>query len=113
MMHHVKPGKGAFVGRDAVLGYGPARERPITLTVDAGDAAIWGDEAIFLDGEPVGYVTSGGFGPAVRRHIALGCVRPDAWQERGNYAIELFGELRSAEMQVRPLYDPDGAAMRS
>ncbi|MCB2134884.1 MAG: GcvT family protein, partial [Rhodobacteraceae bacterium] len=112
MMHHVKPGKCAFIGRDSVLAYGPARERPITLTVDAGDASIWGDEAIFLDGEAVGYVSSGGFGPVTGQHIALGYVRPDAWRERGSYAVEIFGDLRAAELQPRPLYDPDGLRMR-
>lgn len=113
MMHHVKLEKDSFVGRDAAAAYGPARERPVTLTVDAGDFAIWGDEAIFLDGEPVGYVSSGGFGPVVAKHIALGYVRPDAWREGGRYAIEIFGKLRPARLEVRPLYDPDGARMRA
>ncbi len=112
MMHHVKPDKGGFVGRDAVLGYGPPRERPITLTVDAGDAAIWGDEAIFLDGKAVGYVSSGGWGPVTGQHIALGYVRPDAWVEDGEYTVEVFGKQVPARLQVRPLYDPDGDRMR-
>ena len=70
------------------------------------------DEAIFLDGEAVGYVSSGGFGPVTGQHIALGYVRPDAWRERGSYAVEIFGDLRAAELQPRPLYDPDGLRMR-
>ncbi|MDW4551237.1 FAD-dependent oxidoreductase [Defluviimonas sp. D31] len=113
MMPHVKLDKGDFVGRDAAASYGLARERPLVLTVDAGEFAIWGDEAIFLDGEPVGYVSSGGFGPVVGKHIALGYVRPDAFREGGSYAVEVFGELRAAELQARPLYDPDGVVMRS
>jgi dimethylglycine dehydrogenase len=113
MMDHVRLEKGGFVGRDAAAAYGPARERPVTLTVDAGDFAIWGDEAIFLDGAPVGYVSSGGFGPAVGRHIALGYLRPDAWQESGRYAVEIFGQQRPARLETRPLYDPDGLRMRA
>lgn len=113
MMHHVKLEKGRFVGRDAAAAYGPARERPVTLTVDAGDFAIWGDEAIFLDGMPVGYVSSGGFGPAVGKHIALGYLRPDAWHESGLYTVEIFGQQRPARLEMRPLYDPDGSRMRA
>ncbi|WP_166418299.1 FAD-dependent oxidoreductase [Cochlodiniinecator piscidefendens] len=113
MMHHVKLDKGEFVGREAVQNYAPARERPITLTVDAGDCAIWGDEAVFLDGEPVGYVSSGGWGPVTDQHIALGYVQPDAYREGGEYAVEIFGKLRPAQLQPKPLYDPTGARMRA
>lgn len=51
----VNMNKGDFIGLRAVLNYGPPREKCVTLTVDAGDCAVWGDEAIFLDSEPVGY----------------------------------------------------------
>ena len=113
MDQFVKPDKGDFIGRDAFLNYGPPREKYLTLSVDAGDCAIWGDEAIFLDGEPVGYVSSGGYGPAVEQHIALGYVRCDAWQPGGKYAVEMFGELRDAELQTEPMYDPSGSRMRA
>jgi len=102
-----------FIGRDAFLNYAPAREKFITLTVDAGDCAIWGDEAIFLDGDPVGYVSSGGFGPLTEKHIALGYVNCDAYQASGQYSIEILGKLCRAELQVAPLYDPAGVKMRA
>jgi len=113
MMAHVKLDKGDFVGRDAVLNYPPARERPITLTVDAGDDAIWGDEAIFLDGKPVGYVSSGGWGPVAGCHIALGYVPLDSYREGGDYSVEILGKLCSAQLQPKPLYDPTGRRMRT
>ncbi|MGB3313038.1 MAG: FAD-dependent oxidoreductase, partial [Albidovulum sp.] len=113
MMAHVALDKGAFVGREAARGYAPPRERPITLTVDAGDCAIWGDEAIFLDGAPAGYVSSGGWGPVTGKHIALGYVRPDAFQPSGRYEVEVLGKLRPAELHERPLYDPSGSKMRA
>ena len=109
----VKPDKGAFVGREAVLKRKAPREKRITLTVDAGKCAVWGDEAIFLDGEAAGYVTSGGYGPATEKHIALGYVRPDAHGSGGNYSVEILGELRPASLQTEPLYDPSGARMRA
>ena len=102
-----------FIGRDAVLAYAPPREKTITLTVDAGDCAIWGDEAIFLDGEAVGYVTSGGFGPVSEKHIALGYVDYDAWQPGGKYQVEILGQHKAAELQTEVLYDPSGSKMRT
>lgn len=113
LSRYVAMDKGDFVGRAAVLAAPTPRERLATFTVDAGDCAIWGDEAIFLDGEPVGYVTSGGWGPSTERHIALGYVLADAWQPDGRYAVEILGNLRSAQLHAAPLYDPEGLRMRA
>ena len=113
MMAHVKPDKGDFIGREAVLNYGPKQECFATFTVDARNCAIWGDEAIYLDGEPVGYVSSGGWGPEVEQHIALGYLRPDACHAGGAYAVEILGDLHAAELQVEPLYDLAGSRMRA
>ena len=112
MDRFVKPDKGDFIGREAFLNYPPPREKFATFTVDAGECAIWGDEAIFLDGKPVGYVTSGGFGPSVERHIALGYVNCDAYRPNGQYTVEILGQRRDAVLQTDVLYDPSGSKMR-
>ncbi|MCV2867703.1 FAD-dependent oxidoreductase [Defluviimonas sp. WL0002] len=113
LMRHVAVDKGDFVGR-AALSAGPVlRERIATFTVDAGADAVWGGEAIFLEGEPVGYVTSGGWGPAVGQHIAMGYVLPDAWHHDAPYTVEVLGRHRAAALQPRPLYDPEGKRMRA
>ncbi len=107
--------KGAFVGREAALKQrdaGPQEVRA-TFTVDAGDACVWGDEAIFLNDEWVGYVSSGGYGAHVEKHIALGYVRPDTVSEGGDYAIEILGDKCAARIHTGPLYDPQGARMRA
>ncbi len=109
----VKPDKGDFIGRDAFVSAPTPREKFASFTVDAGDCAIWGDEAIFLDGEAVGYVTSGGFGPACEQHIALGYVNCDAYRPGGEYAIEVLGQKSPAQLLSEPLYDPDGSKMRA
>ena len=109
----VKADKGNFIGRDAFQQASPSREKFASFTVDADDGVVWGDEAIFLDDEPVGYVTSGGFGPACEQHIALGYVNCDAYRPGGQYAVEILGQLRPAKLQVEPLYDPTGSIMRA
>jgi dimethylglycine dehydrogenase len=113
MERFVKLDKTDFVGKDAVMNYPPPREKFVTLTVAAGDCAIWGDEAIFLHNEPVGYVTSGGFGPASAQHIALGYVNCDAYRPGEQFSVEILGQLRPAVLQTEPLYDPSGSKMRA
>ena len=112
LMRHVAMGKGDFFGRAALAARPLVRERIATFTVDAGADAVWGGEAIFLDGEPVGYVTSGGWGPAVGRHIAMGYVLPDAWQPGAAHEVEVLGRRRAAVLAPRPLYDAEGTRMR-
>ena len=112
MMAHVKPDKGEFIGRDAVLAYSAQQEKFATFTVDAGDCAIWGDEAIYLGREPVGYVSSGGWGPQTEQHIALGYVKTDAYRDGGEYAVEILGSLRPAQLHTKPLYDAAGGRMK-
>jgi dimethylglycine dehydrogenase len=60
----------------------------------------------------VGYVSSGGWGPVARQHIALGYVDTEAYREDGAFQVELFESLHKAQLQTQPLYDPAGARMR-
>ncbi len=113
MERFVKIDKGDFVGRSEVMNHAPPRVKRITLMVDAGDCAIWGDEAIFLDGELVGAVSSGGFGPVSECHIALGYIDVEASTGSGQFSVEILGELRPAELCNEPVYDPAGARMRA
>ncbi len=105
--------KGDFVGREAVLNTDSPKAKLITLLVDAQDCAIWGDEAVFVDGELAGAVTSGGFGPQCERHIALAYVDVDAWRTHSDYKVEVLGQLRDAEICKHPIYDPAGVRMRA
>ncbi|MBT4888496.1 MAG: FAD-dependent oxidoreductase [Rhodospirillales bacterium] len=107
--------KGDFVGREAVLAQKdePLREVRTTFTIDADGADTWGDEAIFRDGEWVGYVTSGGYGSTVEQSIALGYIKPEALDEGAEYAVEILGNMRPAQLHLSPLYDPKGEKMRA
>jgi len=106
--------KGNFVGREAALAQKemPLRETRACFTVDAIDADTWGDEAIFRNGEWVGYVTSGGYGAHVEQSIALGYILPKAKEDGGDYSIEILGDMRPAVLHTKPLYDPKGTRMR-
>ena len=109
----VNMNKGDFFGRSAVENYPPPKYKLITLVVDAGNCAIWGDEAIFLDGQLVGAVTSGGFGPYCEQHIALGYIEHEVCTSTGQFSVEILGSLRDAELCEKPVYDPSGIRMRA
>lgn len=74
--------------------------------------AIYGSPVFFND-ETVGYITSGGYGHCVGKSIALGYIRTDLAQAGTQVEIEVFGELRAAEVVAEPIYDPTNAKLRA
>lgn len=104
-----------FVGRDAAVEereQGP-RRRLVTFVVDAADADVMGDEPIWLDGEVIGWVTSGGFVHCARGSVALGYVPSEFAVADSAFEIEILGDRRSARRVKGCLYDPSGKRMRS
>ncbi len=104
-----------FVGKDAALAEresGPERKL-VTLVVDTEDLDVSGDEAILLEGEAIGYVSSGGFAHHVSKSVALGYVPTVNARAGARVEVEIIGERFPAEVQGAPLYDPDGARMRA
>jgi dimethylglycine dehydrogenase len=81
--------------------------------VSAGDADAIGDEPIWHDGKPVGWVTSGAYGHRVGASLALGYVPQALAQADAGFEIEIIGERRAAVRLAQPAYDPSGALMRA
>jgi dimethylglycine dehydrogenase len=80
--------------------------------VDAANADVIGDEPIWHEHEVRGWVTSGGFAHAAGVSVAMGYVPKELADREGPWSIEILGERRSARLQVRPLFDPEGRHMR-
>jgi dimethylglycine dehydrogenase len=107
--------KGEFIGRDASL---RAREagpklRLVTMVVEDGDADAIGDEPVSIEGRTVGWVTSGGFAHASGKSVALAYVPAEFAERTDSFGIEIMGAERRATIAPAPLFDPDGARMRS
>jgi len=104
-----------FIGKQATLTQrdkGPEKKL-VTMVMETDDIDVTHDEAIFHNGECVGYVTSGGFAHHVQKSVALGYV-PTALAKDGEaFEIELLGEMKPAKIVAEPLYDPTGERMRS
>jgi 4-methylaminobutanoate oxidase (formaldehyde-forming) len=111
----VKLEKGEFIGRDALAAaQGEPLERKLAcLVLEDPRAIALGSEPVLVDGEVAGRVTSGGFGYTVGRSIAYAYL-PGVTAEAGTpVEVEIFGRPVPGEVAAEPLYDPEGAAIRT
>jgi glycine cleavage system aminomethyltransferase T len=77
-MPAVRLGKAdGFIGQGALvrLQNTPPAKRLVTVVLDSSDPCVWGGEALLIDGEPVGEISSTGWSDAAGRFVALGYVR--------------------------------------
>lgn len=102
-----------FVGRKALVERQglPLSKSLCCFTVDDPSIVLLGRETILRDGEPVGYLTSGGYGYTIGKNIGYGYVRnatglDDAWLKAGRYELVVAMEKVAADIHLGPLYDP-------
>ncbi len=114
--------KGAadFLGRRALeaLKGKPLGKRLACFTVDDPEIVLAGRETILRNGEPVGYLTSGGYGYTVGKPIGFGYVRnaegvSDEFLASGTYQLVVAMERIRAKIHLSPLYDPANAKVKS
>jgi 4-methylaminobutanoate oxidase (formaldehyde-forming) len=102
-----------FNGRRTLEGLqdAPLKKRLAGFTVDNPDIVLVGRETILRNGEPVGYLTSGGFGYTVGKNIGYGYVRnadgvSDDYLLDGAYELVVAMERTPAKIHLGPLFDP-------
>jgi dimethylglycine dehydrogenase len=105
--------KGEFTGREAVAALAGPREKIGLFEIDANDADACGGEPLYRDGEPVGYLTSGGYGYRVGRSLALGYVNPELHRAGEFFETEIVGDRRRATLLDGAAYDPRGLRSRA
>ena len=112
----IKPEKGDFIGRDAVVKAKDAglKWAFVTLEVDGvTDADARGNEAIYRNGELVGRATHGAFGFRIGKSIALAMVRPDCAAEGTALEIKILGQIRQARVIAESPYDAENVKLRA
>ncbi len=113
--------KGAdFIGRDALL---RQRERGLEkrlaiFVLEDPDPLLLGDEPIYRDGTIVGRTTSGNYGHALGRSVAMGYLESEeaatpGWIRLGSYEIELATERFPANVRLTSPYDPKGERIKA
>ena len=98
----------AFIGREALLRTlaEPLTKKLLVFVLDDATAYAWGGEAIRIDGEPVGELSSAGWSAAAGACVGLGYVRGAAAQHvhRGTaVTIDLWGEPMAAKAWDEPV----------
>jgi 4-methylaminobutanoate oxidase (formaldehyde-forming) len=116
----VKPAKGDFIGRGAVLARREAglARRLVQFRLTDPAPLLYHGEPILRDGRIVGHVTSGNYGHALGGAIGLGYVPcapdEDAATLLGSaYAIDVAGHVCPAEASLAPMYDPRGERVKA
>ncbi|MCH7478492.1 MAG: aminomethyl transferase family protein [SAR324 cluster bacterium] len=111
---------GGFIGRDAIA---PQRgkmlnKRLVMFKLADPEPSLFHDELIRLDGEVVGYISSGAYGFTLGRSVGMGYVRhPDGVSEEliesAPFEIEIACERYPAEASFRSFYDPEGKRVKT
>ena len=101
-----------FQGKQALLDTG-IRAKCVTLLIDGpADADPWGKEALLLDGEKIGRLTSGGYSVAFGKQIGMGYVRPDLAEVGQKLKVRmLLGEWDAVVAEDSP-HDPTNLRIR-
>ena len=101
-----------FQGKQALLDTG-IRAKCVTLLIDGpADTDPWGKEALLLDGEKIGRLTSGGYSVAFGKQIGMGYVRPDLAEVGQKLKVRmLLGEWDAVVAEDSP-HDPTNLRIR-
>jgi len=108
-------GKAAdFIGKDAATAerQSGGKLRLRAFIMDAVDADVIGDEAIWFGGKVQGWVTSGGYAHNAKRSVAIGYVPKEIADETDGFEIELLGKRHAARIQHAPLFDANLERLR-
>ena len=115
MDRFIKPDKGEFLGRDALLTWqkAGARNQLVTLEVaDVVDADVLGNNALMMNGDVVGRATGGGFGFRVQKSLALGMVAPELADLGTSLEIDILGKTYPATVVADSPFDPKNERLR-
>ena len=109
-------GKADFIGREAALRDRDANpeHRLVTLEIDSSDADAWGYEPVWYEDELAGFVTSGAYGHAVKKSLALAYLKTRFCESSNNeYSVHIVDKRVPAALISGAPYDPSGSRMRS
>ncbi len=104
-----------FLNKDAWLAIKDRapRDKMMLLEIEATTADASGSEPIFLkDGTPVGQVSSGAFGYAVGKSLALAYLKADRIRPGDDVTVAILGRDHKARVLEAAPFDPEGLRLR-
>ena len=114
----VKPDKGDFIGRDAVLAkkQNGLTKQMLQFKLDDPDAHLFHHEIIYRDNKPVSYLTSANYGHHLGGAIGLGYINKEDKNDdllQSRYEIAIGGKRYPATASLKPLYDPKAEKVKN
>ncbi|MCB5411167.1 GcvT family protein [Pseudogemmobacter faecipullorum] len=101
-----------FRGKAKMLETG-IRSKCVTLLIDGpSDTDPWGKEALLLNGEKVGRLTSGGWSVVFGKQIGMGYVRPDLAEVGTRLKVKMLLQEWDAVVVEDSPHDPENARIR-
>jgi sarcosine dehydrogenase len=93
----------------AALAGQPLTKRFAGFVIDDPDAVLVGRETILRNGEPVGYLTSGGYGYTIGKSVGYGYVRnpdgvSDAFLDDGDYELVIAIDRVPAKIGLKTVH---------
>ena len=109
-----------FIGRAALLAQkaaGPLTRRIVQFLLQDAGLLLHGNEPILCDGQTVGTIRAGAFGPTLGASVGLGVVHHAGGVTadlvaRSRWEIEVCDRLVPATASLSPLYDPKSERVR-
>jgi aminomethyltransferase len=101
----VKMEKGNFIGKEALMRrrQDPNEPKRVGLELE-GKRIAREDAAVLLDGQAIGRVTSGTFGPTVGKSIAMAYVDPRHAAAGTECEVDIRGKVAAARVVPLPFY---------
>jgi len=114
-----KPGAGNFIGRDAFVeqkSLGLPDRRLLQFLVEDPEPMLYHNEPVIMNGEAVGYLTSGMYAHSLGSAIGMGYVAcPELTADKiaaASFEIEIARERYAAKASLKAFYDPAGERMK-
>jgi 4-methylaminobutanoate oxidase (formaldehyde-forming) len=106
--------KPVFVGQEALteVAQTPRDRRLVSVKLADPTAMLWHGERVFVNDEPAGHVTSGGYGHTLGCAVGLAWIHGDL-PEAADVTVEVRGQQVLAQASEEPFYDPKGVRLRS
>lgn len=110
-----------FIGHDAIARQKESKshlnKRLVQFVLKDPEPLFYHHEPIVMNGQCVGYLTSGNYGHTLGASVGLGYVKNSEavtadWLASHQWQIDVGGQMFDAEASLRAAYDPSGERMR-
>ncbi len=112
---------GGFIGKEALAGIkaaGTPKRRMLQFLLADPDPLLHGNEIIYLDGQPVGYIQVGAYGHTLGGAVGIGFAETEGpltadCVSSGEWSIEIAGKHFPARASLKPLFDAQMERVRT